>query len=169
MRCCSSGLNASHARCWSANSVSPPSLGSSCACSSEPRLGLGLYEMSECQYTPASPRPIGSPFSLMFETIRISGWFFSWNWCSTWISSGPKRRLKSMCCAGVMRWSRKTSTWWSRCARWMRWKSAALIGSAMSSPTISAPTGASKGRTSKGCAGASAVGARERTAVMPRM
>ncbi len=29
---------------------------------------------------------MGSPFSLMLETMRISGWSFSWNWCSTWIS-----------------------------------------------------------------------------------
>ena len=41
----------------------------------------------------------GSPFSMMFETISISGWPASWNWCSTWICSGPKRRLKATCCA----------------------------------------------------------------------
>jgi hypothetical protein len=59
MRCCSAAGSDSHARCWSANSVSPPSLGSSCACSSEPRLGLGLYEMSECQYIARVAQPDG--------------------------------------------------------------------------------------------------------------
>ncbi|CFN63574.1 Uncharacterised protein [Bordetella pertussis] len=62
-----------------ANSVSPPMAGSSCACSSEPRLGSGLYEISECQYLPASPRPTGAPFSTMLDTTRISGLCARWN------------------------------------------------------------------------------------------
>lgn len=50
---------------------------------------------------------------------------------------------------GVICWLRKTRTWWSRWARWMRAKSSSGMGRAMSRPMTSAPTGAGKGRISK--------------------
>jgi hypothetical protein len=77
-----------------------------------------------------------------------SGWEGSWNWRSTWICSGPKRRLNATCWAGVMCWSRNTSTWWSRWARCRRAKSSVQRRD-RSRPSTSAPSGASKGWMAK--------------------
>ena len=43
-RCRMSSGRVCHARCWLAKSVSPPSIGNSCACRSDPILGRALYE-----------------------------------------------------------------------------------------------------------------------------
>lgn len=98
---------------------SPPSSGNSRVSSIAPRPGSGLYERSECKWRPASPRPIGLPFSTTFETSRISGYPCRSNWFSTWTCYGPKRQQNATCACGVNFASRKTSrpSWASQALR----------------------------------------------------
>src|SRR5436309_5970913 len=60
--------------------------------------------MSVCQLWPASARPIGLPFSTMFDRIITSGTPGSWYMFATLISSSPQRALKSLSCSAESSW-----------------------------------------------------------------
>src|SRR3546814_9393102 len=71
--CCRAGDKDSYAWCMSANIVSPPTGGSSKACSNEPRGGFACQEPSECQYVPASSLPWAPPSLRLLDTRKICG------------------------------------------------------------------------------------------------
>jgi hypothetical protein len=91
--------------------VSPPISGISTQYSSEPVAGRVVYDRSECQLTPVSRVLDGVPSAFgRVETMKISG-YSGWRYLKStaWSSSAPKRRLKSMCCCGVMSWPRMST------------------------------------------------------------
>ena len=82
MRCLVAAGSASYAAAVLAKSVSPsgaPSrVGTSSAYSSEQRGGASVNIMSVCHSRPASAMPTGLPFSITFETTKMSGNPGSW-------------------------------------------------------------------------------------------
>src|SRR5581483_4747168 len=124
--------------------------------------GMSTNEESVCQNASPSPSPpIGLPSSTMLEITEISGGTsrrrpdcpVSTPYClaisaAGLNSSSPNWRVKAMCCASLIGTPRKRSTRWSSQARRIASRSAGLSGSRISTPAISAPQPAAKGRTS---------------------
>ena len=104
-----------------ANSVSPPSGGTSRPESSEASAGTRLKELSVCHiWLPAlkmlrlSPRGIRRSSGSTLERLEISGGALPWlTMVRMVVSRGPKRWLKAICSSSVRLWPRKSSTEWS--------------------------------------------------------
>jgi len=138
-----------------ANSVSPPSGGTSRPESSEACAGTRLKELSVCHiWLPAlkrlrrSPRRIRRSSPWTFARLEISGRYFA---CETTVrmvvTSGPKRRLNAICASSSSVWPRKSSTECSSNAAAMRRKTSASTR-VTSTPTISTPRSGCSGLVS---------------------
>ena len=128
-----------------ANSVAPPSSGTTRAESSEHSAGTGLNELSLCQSMLAFWYSMRLSSDGMTSPVSTS--MFDWRakappppeLALTVFSSGPKRSLKAIWRASSRLWSRKSRTEYSSNASRIAAKVSSFMGLPVSTPTISAP------------------------------
>src|SRR5438874_6938797 len=91
--------------------------------------------------------PSALPPSSTFETMKISGWPGRLYCSGSMMCSRPRRRVKAICCSGVMRTSRNTRMLCRVHARSISANVASSIGRAKSAPSTSAQNSPCSGWT----------------------